>query len=405
MTLKETDSSLAAWDQRLAAIAANLLELQADGTYRALTGTGGAAKATISGNTAARLQPALGAMAGIFEHFALLNATIGRAGKLRASLPALFGTDARLREIEQLLCGNSITLPAPELQPDERSLLSGMPAGTSVSPEDLLATMTAAFAAAREAVRAAAEAWDQIATEIRQSEGQHAQLGAQMAHLSMKPSPELEAISGILLTVRARAGTDPLGALGDLRMRVHPLLAEAAKQVGAAEAMRSTLDGARLRLEELARLHAEALAAAKEARAKICNCDSLPAPLAEGKLEALEAWLDRLDRKRRDDGLEAAAVGLRHWTAAAESCAALDRHCCDGSRAPLETRAELRGRLGALKAKAHQYGLAEDAPVAALAQGAEVLLYTQPTDLRRAAAAVAGFEAVLQRTRKEANRS
>jgi hypothetical protein len=49
------------------------------------------------------------------------------------------------------------------------------------------------------------------------------------------------------------------------------------------------------------------------------------------------------------------------------------------NKAPLELRAELRGRLDALKAKALARGEAENATLSQLAEDAKRLLYTRPT--------------------------
>ena len=45
MTLQQLDEVLAGWNDRLAAIADNLLELQAEPAYQALAGTGTSAPA------------------------------------------------------------------------------------------------------------------------------------------------------------------------------------------------------------------------------------------------------------------------------------------------------------------------------------------------------------------------
>lgn len=111
MTLREIDAALAAWNSRLGAAAQNLMDLQADPTYQELSGSGGVSKVRITGVTASRVEPALGAMVTVFQHFGLLNHTIERASQLRKNLPTLFGSDQKLREIEEVLSGKSIHLP------------------------------------------------------------------------------------------------------------------------------------------------------------------------------------------------------------------------------------------------------------------------------------------------------
>ena len=129
MKLQEIDSALAEWNNRLAAIAKNLLELQADSTYQLLTGSGGAAKLALTGVTAARVEPSLGAMLTIFQHFGLLHGVIDQAMQLRAGLPAMFGGEAKAAEIRRLLGERTIRLPALDVPMDQKTLLSGGGAG------------------------------------------------------------------------------------------------------------------------------------------------------------------------------------------------------------------------------------------------------------------------------------
>jgi len=97
MTLREIDDALAAWNSRLGAAAQNLMDLQAEPAYQQLAGTGGAPKAPTTGVTAVKVEPALGAMVNVFQHFGLLNETIDRAAVLRRNLPALFGNGSETR--------------------------------------------------------------------------------------------------------------------------------------------------------------------------------------------------------------------------------------------------------------------------------------------------------------------
>ena len=395
MTLQEIDEALLAWNNRLAAVAADLLALQGDSTYKFLTGSGGGAKAQLTGATAARVEPALATMAGVFERFTLLNATMEKAAKLRTGLPALFGADAKLREIEQLLVGRSIGLPGPDVPLDGRSLAISSADPQRATPNEVLQTIMQVFAAVRDVVLALAAAWEALGTAIADEEGRRDRLAAQYLTLRAAPAMEVAELGGIFDVLKARVQADPLGAQGDLRARVEPLLNRMAKQVEAAERLRNEVLEARVQLETLRGMHHETRGALREACAKIAGCEALPGGIPDEKLASLSEWLDRLDRKRVDNPLDAVAVGLRNWTRAADTCAGEESTAYASARRPLEARAELRGRLDALKAKARMYGVAEQDAAKALAQAAEALLYTQPTALPEATKAVARYEDAL----------
>ncbi len=64
----------------------------------------------------------------------------------------------------------------------------------------------------------------------------------------------------------------------------------------------------------------------------------------------------------------------------------------------LARREELRGLLGAYKAKAARLGAAEDAELAARYDQAHELLWTAPCDLAAATAAVAGYQQAILTT-------
>jgi hypothetical protein len=107
--------------------------------------------------------------------------------------------------------------------------------------------------------------------------------------------------------------------------------------------------------------------------------DSLAALAAAGRWPALATELDRCDR--------ALAAAVRQT----EDC---ERSAATG----LASRDELRGLLGAYKAKAARLGVAEDADLVASYDRARDLLWSAPCDLTGAAAAVAGYQRAINVT-------
>jgi hypothetical protein len=399
MTLREIDDALASWNSRLAAAAQNLMDLQSEPTCEQLTGCGGFPKLPITGVTAARVEPALGAMATVFQHFGLLNDTIQRASQLRKNMPTLFGGEQKLREIEELLRGPSIHLPLVDVPLEQRTLLSGVQNVDCISPSDLLDTMVKAFQAAKDVVLAVDAAWSSLGTALGRSGARIASLRARAEALECAPPPELDAAERALQELRAQVQADPLGASANLDARIQPLLSGVDAALAAKERVRQEVAGglaaAHARMDALAKLHDNCVTASAEVRIKIAGLGALPSPQADETIAGLREWLDRLDKKRAERVWDPLIVGLRNWNSAAQDCVSKEEAAWAANRAPMEARNELRGRLDALKAKARQYGVAEDDTLVELARQAEQLLFTGPTSLDRAAAAVAAYEQTL----------
>jgi hypothetical protein len=406
MTLKEIDEALAAWNLRLTAMADNLMSLQSESAYQMLTGSGGATRLQVEGETAQRTRQPLAAIRTIFEQFDILHSTIDRATKIRAGLPSLFGGDEKILEIAQLLFGRSIELPAASVSFDQRTLLSGAPSAQRLTPEELLSRMARTFADARDAVLAVDRAWQQIADRLVRAEAQIAQFAARFAASGCGPSAAaasaLKAAQDLTAELSETLKTDPLGASARLTSQLEPAIARLSGLVEAAERVSRELLIARADFERLTTLHAEAEAAAAEARLKIANLKTLPAPVSPEKLRRLQDWLDQLERRWAEGAQETVASALRNWQQTANIGAQEDTSARDASRSAVAARRELRGRLEALKAKARAMGIAEHAPVAAIATEAESLLATRPTDMEAASAAVAAYGKTLHQATREA---
>jgi len=402
MTLQRIDAALSAWNGHLAAIADNLLWLQTQSTYQMLTGSGGVTRLQLQGATAARVQPALGAMRAIFERFDSLHSTIDRAAKCRENLPAIFGAEQKLAEIDRLLFGQSIEIPVADLPAAQRGLLSGGPSAQRVTPEQLLNAMVSAYATARDAVVAVERAWEELGAAMAAIEAEMLALEARLpapAASAVGPATALRHASEALQRLRERARPDPFGALEELKANVRPLLARAAGLVAAAEQARQEMRRAEAALAEVEQTHRDALAAAAETEFKIADRKALASPATSEQLERLRAWLDQLERRLAEGALDTLHAGLTHWRSTADDCSARDRAAIAAHRGALSARRELRGRIEALKAKARALGVAEDGALAHLAAEAEATIAERPTRLDAAAAAVAAYAKTLNAPR------
>ena len=396
MTLQQLDDVLKVWQGRLSAMAENLLELQADANYRSLTGDGGLTKQAVTGVTAARIAPALGSVHQLFRDFGALQTTVEQAVALRRDLPALFGADAKAREIQRLLFTASIVVEGGDVPLAERVLLSDATRVQRSTPEDLMQGMARRFAEVRDAVETAGRAWTEFAEAGDQVEGEIARLQSQRTLPSALLTPALGSLERTVLRVRKAAETDPIGALADLRNQAEPALAEVAARVMAAEQTAARLRLACGRWEELQRSQTAVVAALEELNACISAQEPRLEAVAEPKLQGLADWLRRLEARFEDGAPQAVTVGLRNWMAAADVCLAENGRVLAISKERMANRDELRGRLRALKAKARANKAQSGEETAALESEAERLLCACPVDLRAAVAAMTAFEARLR---------
>ena len=392
MTLEEIDRTLSGWNQRLAATANNLLELQSDPTYQVLTGSGGATPLQLIGETAKRVLPPLKQIETIFHQFSLLQSVVDRAVQLRKDLRPVFGREQTLREIEALLLGESIQLPAEALSLKERTLLSGAKGTLTARPEALLASMGQAFNEARDAVLMVSGAWDELAHEVDTAETEVRRLRGLVASGNVQAWRILAEVEHVLGAVKGKVERDPLAAREELKTWVRPGLDGLARELEARQRVEQQVASGRGELQRLRAIEAELGAAAEARRAKILGGPAFPDGAAASPSQSLSAWLERLQEKCAQERPETIARGYENWLKALNKAMAASVQALGQERAPLETRSELRGRLDALKAKARVYGVAEDAALAGLAGQAEELLYARPTDLARSAAAVAAYE-------------
>jgi hypothetical protein len=409
MTLREIDEALAAWNRRLTAMADNLMSLQAESCYRALTGSGGATKVKVSGETAARVEPALAAMHALFEQFGILHSAVNRAAKLRESLPALFGGDDKVAEIQRLLFGRSVEPPAVDLPFAQRNLLSGAPSSRYFTLEEILAPMMRAFSEARDAILAVDRAWQETAVRAGQAEEQLQQLAARAQLAGCGAASDaagaIEAATASLARLNEQLRVDPLGAAAHFNSQWTSGLGRLRSLVEAAEHVSAELQRAHTVLDGLFVMHSEALDAAAEAKAKVASQPALPQPVAGAELVRLRDWLSQLDRRWLEGAQETVGAGLRNWHNAACVVHKEDSAARDRNRAAVAARRELRGRLEALKAKARAMGVAEQAAIAAIAAEAEAVLAKKPADLERAAAGVAAYATAVNQGRREPGNS
>jgi hypothetical protein len=396
MTLDQIDEELADWKVRLQSATDNLLALTQMGTYQRLRGEGGWPKPRLARTTAAQVGPALDGMSTLWSHYAALTGVIQKATELRRSVSWLMPSPQVLAEIEGLLHGPSVELSAVVTPLEQRSLLTPGEVVPRRTPQQLLEEMRHAFGRAKELVLAVDRAWDGL---LPQLDG-YDQEAADLEQLGAGAAPELARTRERIAALRARVEEDPLGvggecaavasALGEVRSRLGKLAREREQvQAGLAEARRLLGN-----LEEAHRAARQAVAD-REQKVQVDGAAGLPRPLEDAEVAALVPWLAKLEETAGQGRWQAANVGVGKLLGIARQYLAAEEAARAAHEAPLRARRELRGLLGALRAKAHACGRSEDAELAALGQEARQLLHSRPTPLARAERLVAEYEARL----------
>ncbi len=397
MTLEEIDKLLADWKKKIDLVGQNLIDLHGLPTYQRLTGVSEYSAVQLTGVTQARLRPALEAMNDLFGYFDLLVKTVDKATQLRASIiPRFLRSPQKLQEIEQLLTCPSIQLTVIQTPLAERGLLSAAETTHAIAPEDLLVLMTNAFNVAKEVVLAVDEAWSRLQPLLIEAQAEIQQLQKLADSLKLDSLKELSDVSQKITSLRDRIESDPLGVSADFTTEIQPQIArvknylqQIAKQQ---QLLRLSFARAHQLQSQLVELHRLCDAAFAESTLKVVDHSMLQTPLANEQIEALSSWLSRLETKFAEGLVNPVQVGLENWTAKVKEYITAVEKAYAANKAPLETRAELRGRLEALKAKALARGLAEDTTLTELARIAQQLLYSQPTPLDKAAQLVSQYE-------------
>jgi hypothetical protein len=401
VTVEQIDQLLADWNQKIDIASQNLIDLHGLPTYQRLCGVANFPPVQLTGITFARVTPALEAMNELFQHFDLLIKTINQASELRKQLSPLWVSEVKVREIEQILTGSSIQLAVVQIPLAQRGLLSVAQMGHAIAPLQLLAAMTSAFDIAKNAVLEVDAAWMHLETELAASEAEIVSLQRLADSLGQGSVAELYAARQKITALRGEIESDPLGVSANFDGEIKPLIlrvkATLQESVRLQNEMREKFAGAHRLLSQLSELSRQAETALRESKEKIADHSTWQTPLDPAQIEALSQWLTRLETKFKQNLINPIQIGLENWTGKAKEYIAKEETVYAANKAPLELRAELRGRLDALQAKALARGLAENAILSQLAENAKRLLYTRPTPLDKAAELVTQYEQELNR--------
>jgi hypothetical protein len=275
------------------------------------------------------------------------------------------------------------------------------------SPDELAAAHDALHAESvtvTEVVADVAAVWDAVAAQLGPADRALDALRSEAAALP-EAAVDVAGWSARLEALRSTVLTDPLAHTGTASpvpaaalAEVEAGLAGARDDLREARALRSGLDervaALTARVDALVAVESAAGAVAGEVARLVVAVPGLPTPRRRApELRAAVRDAHGLARAGHWDeasaGFAAAAQELDAATAQAEA----DRAVLGGL---LDRRAELRGRLGALRAKAGARGRSEDLALDALHTRARELLWSAPCDLAAATVAVRAYQRGLE---------
>jgi hypothetical protein len=396
VNLEEIDQLLADWKLKLDVVGQNLIDLHGISAYQRLCGVSGFPKVELTGVTQTRVNPVLHVMNELFENFDLLVQTIDKAVQLRGLIPRFLAPQQKIQEVEDLLTKPSIHLSIEKIPLAQRGLLSATHTINAITPQELLELMTSTFQTAKEVVLAVNEVWSRLEPTLLNTEVEARQLQHSCESLGLDFSEEISALTQKLKQQRASIEADPLGVNEEFLKSIQPqilklkaMLQQCTQQ---RESVRLGFIAAREHLLNLQQIHHQAEVAFDESFRKIANYSKLQNPLPKEEIQALSVWLERLESKFNDGLFNPVRVGLENWTTKVKEYIAIEKKAYAANQAPIELRAELRGRLDVLVAKALARGLVEDSILQELGQQAKQILFTRPTPLDQAEELISKYE-------------
>src|ERR1700733_1801996 len=373
------------------AIQANLLDLDGGFTRRLLDG------AALTGQTRERWDAVSATLAGLWETYLAYSAVVDRVCELGTGAHRPAKKD--LPELDSLLTGASVQMARGTVPLARRNLSD--PGVHAVRLASAVAAMRRSFGEVAEVVSAVELVWTQLGERLDATAAVLAAALPQAAGLGEELEAALLDAQAGLQAARAAVNADPLRLYsgGRVDTSVADVLGEQAAgltaQIAELDRVRSQarrrIDGLTAAVTAARAARADAVTAWHRAAQRIAGLPPLPPGVAEPPLDSLAAlaaagrWPALATELDRCDGALAAAVKQT------EEC---ERSAATG----LANRDELRGLLGAYKAKAARLGVAEDADLVAGYDQARDLLWTAPCDLTAAATAVAGYQRAINVT-------
>ncbi|MGZ4328948.1 MAG: hypothetical protein ACXVXL_13080 [Solirubrobacteraceae bacterium] len=378
MRSEHIDRRLADLHKASERISANLVDVEIDSGRQLLEAT------RLEGQSAARWAGASQALTELWRWHGLLESLLTQADELRRS--------RRTDEVASLLRGRSIELASSEVPIERRELLASAEETERCSPDELLASMSAAFDEVKTVLSEIGTAWEQLVPAIDDARRRLHAASALAAELQDDGRADLEAAGQRLAVLGATVTADPLSVDRDevelLARRIDEIQSGLEADVALKRGFEARILEAREALERLGSLRNELRAARQELQVKISVPSAPPPPPDDDDERELSqiaglaqrgAWSQA--RAELDALMETIAVHLDEA-----------QRLLRASRVPIEARNQLRALLDAYQVKAKRLGMVEEPEVADAYTRAQVALYNAPTDLNRAAQLVRAYQ-------------
>jgi hypothetical protein len=378
MRSEHIDRRLTELHQASERISANLVDLEIDSGRQLLEAT------RLEGQSAVRWTAASRALTELWRRHGLLESLLTRADELRRS--------RRADEVDALLRGRSIELTSSEVPIARRELLAGAQDIKRCSPDELLASMSAAFDEVKTVLSEIGSAWERLVPAIEDARHRLHTTNELAAELDERPRPDLEAAGQRLTDLRATVTADPLSVdpheVDALVRTIDHIRSELEADIALKRGFEARILQSREALEQLGSLRNELTAAHRELVLKISVPGAPRPPLhddGDGELARIAALAQSGAWSQARAELDAwtERIALRHDEA---------QRLLRASRVPIEARNQLRALLDAYQVKAKRLGVLEDRDVADSYTRAQAVLYNAPTDLNVAAQLVRAYQ-------------
>ncbi len=368
------------------------------------------AGARLTGDTKRRWDTTAAMLATLWQLYSAYSAVVDQAAEATARH---LGT-RELAALSALLTGRSVQLASGPAPLAGRDLAD--PGREDLTLATAVARMRGAFGTVTEVVAAAEQVWTEVAGRLDVAGAELARVTSLAVTLGDEAlTGNLAAVQGRLARLRDTLNSDPLalwlGHSGASRPGPnHPGLGHATVDTSGADRLHQEVAAAAGRVDELVRVR-------DGARQRIAGVTAAAATARSAREDAVAAW-QQAGAKIAAGALPPEPVGLAdlsarlaglgpllasgRWTRLASELDLLDRELATATAsfkeaeravvAAMAKRDELRGLLGAYKAKAARLGAVEDPALAERYDRARDLLWTAPCDLAAAEAAVAGYQ-------------
>ena len=378
MRSEHIDRRLADLHQACERISANLVDLEIDSGRQLLEAT------RLDGRSAAEWASASEALTELWRRHGLLESFLAQADELRRS--------RRTDQLATQLGSRSIELASAEIPLAQRKLLASAEETERCSPDELLASMSAAFDEVKTVVSEIGCAWEKLVPAIDGAR-RRLQAATNLAVELREPNrPDLQAVGQRLTALAETVTADPLSVdpadIDALMLRIDQIHSGLEADAALERGFEARILQARQALERLRTVDDELRVAREELLVKISAAGAPPPP----REDDCERELSRVAALAQRGAWSQARAELEAWTQRVDARLDETQRLLQASRVPIESRNQLRALLDAYQVKANRLGMVEEPEVADAYSRAQAVLYNAPTDLSLAAQLVRAYQ-------------